>query len=116
MNLDEKIDIPLTITFSKMDAIKPLCPASIFNKLPDYSKGFDTEDFQQADRSKTLFTTRLEKSALLKCRCVQDLNVMVAFAISSLGCNPHSGNNKFRFSLFGRNPLFWLLHENKLID
>lgn len=115
---DKKVDIPLAVTFSKIDAVKSILDPSSPLHFPSQhiqKRAFDLTDFQNVqseieglikDWSETSMTNILEAN----------YSSYGYFGISSLGHNPEAGViqeiNPYRVT----DPFLWLLAEHKVIQ
>lgn len=113
----DQIPIPLAVTFSKFDAVRPLLDEqSSLHGCARHEGGFDVQDFRAISS---------ELEALLGAWGGQDLLNQVQkryathgfFGISALGCDPDaSGGKVLRVSPKRvEDPFLWLLAENGLI-
>ena len=113
---ERKIEIPIAVTFSKIDAIQPLYPTlHIFMSQPNYEKGFDEGDFERMNS---------ELESMMKSEWEQDYVELLLrrnfadygyFGVSSLGCNPHQSRERIKVRPIRiESPIMWLLYKNKL--
>lgn len=118
MDPSKKIDIPIAIAFTKIDAVASLIdPASSLNNESTHiSKGFfDKVDFlNSSDEMRSLVEEWLGQELIQK--LTFQFSNFAFFGLSSLGSNPDLDNRIPRFRPFRvADPLLWLLSEEKII-
>lgn len=112
----DKIDIPLAVTFSKIDAIKDLLGAnSQLNGRAQPGAGFDLADFQAVSSELESLLVRQDEKALHSAVCTH-FRRYGFFGISALGSSPdEAGNIKSVQPHRVEDPVLWLLFAHGLI-
>jgi hypothetical protein len=117
--------IPIAVSFSKFDAVKPLIADSGANLLrtPDHSRGFDLGDRRASgDELESLVVEWMQDSHGLGqgAGFVSQLKTRFQkqgfFAVSALGHSPVHQRIAAISPWRVEDPLLWLLHENGLIE
>lgn len=114
----EKIDIPIAVAFTKIDAVRPLIdPSSCLNNDSVHIRNgyFTKSDFDSENQ---------EMQSLVDAWLGQELYQLVSmnftrfgfFGLSALGSNPDTNNTIERLRPFRvSDPFLWLLAEQKII-
>lgn len=117
-SINKKIEIPIAIAFTKIDAVQPLIdPSSCLNNDSVHIKEgvFDRNDFNDENE---------EMQSLVDAWMGQELYQLVSmnferfgfFGLSALGSNPDLNNMISKFRPFRvPDPFLWLLAERKII-
>jgi hypothetical protein len=113
---DQLIDIPIALTFSKIDAIDALLdPSSSLKFSGKHTGSFNTGDFQSVN-SEVEALVREWKGVDLLQQLRHNFENYAFFGMTALGCNPH-GSQKIHSLRPHRveDPFLWLLKQHKLI-
>lgn len=117
-NLEDKIRIPLAISFTKIDAVESLLDPSscLRNDSSHIKKGvFDKIDFQDTnDEMQSLVESwlGLELQQLVS----KQFSTFAFFGLSALGSNPDMNNKIPKFRPFRvADPFLWILAQEKII-
>lgn len=116
MKSDQLIDIPVALTFSKIDAIEPLFDPSCSLHYPSkHTNCFDIGDFETVNSEIEALTREWKGSNILR-QLSHTFKNYAFFGMTALGCNPH-GTQKIRKLRPHRveDPFLWLLWQHKLI-
>lgn len=118
-NLSKKIDIPIAVAFTKIDAVDELLdPASCLkNDSSHVRKGvFDMVDFEDANQEmQSLVQEWMHGSELCQTLESQFSNYAF-FGLSSLGSNPDMDNRIPKFRPFRvADPFLWILTQKNII-
>lgn len=113
---DQLIDIPIALTFSKIDAIDTLLdPSSSLKFAGKHSGAFNTGDFQSIS-SEIEAMVREWKGANLIQQLQHNFQHYGFFGMTALGCNPHGTQKIPRLRPHRvEDPFLWLLKQHKLI-
>jgi len=112
----EFIDIPVALTFSKIDAIESLLDPSSSLKFPSKHNGsFDIGDFETINSEMEASVKEWKGGGLLK-NLKSNFKNFAFFGMTALGSNPH-GTQKITKLRPHRveDPFLWLLWNHKLI-
>ncbi len=110
------IDIPIALTFSKIDALEPLLdPSSGLNYASKHSGSFDISDFETVNSEMEAMAREWNGDNLIR-QLIGNFKNHAFFGMTALGCNPHdtqkiSGLRSRRVE----DPFLWLLWQHKLI-
>ena len=116
---DKKIDIPLAIAFSKIDAVTSMLDASSPLRFPSHheqSQAFDLTDFKNVQSEIEVLIKDWSETGMT--RTLQaNYSSFGYFGVSSLGYNPDTDMkiknlNPYRVA----DPFLWLLAEHKIIN
>ncbi len=113
---DQLIDIPLTLTFSKIDAIDSLLDPSSILKVPGNHPGkFNIGDFETVNSEMEAYIREWKGVELIQ-KLKHNFKNYAFFGMTALGCNPH-GTQKISKLRPHRveDPFLWLLWQHKLI-
>ena len=117
-DLDKKIDIPIAIAFTKIDAVDELLdPASCLkNDSSHIRKGvFDKVDFEDANNEMQSLVESWLGMELYQTVSMQFEN-FAFFGLSALGSNPDMDNKIPKFRPFRvADPFLWILAQEKII-
>lgn len=117
-DLRKKIDIPLAISFTKIDAVESLLdPASCLkNDSVHINKGgFDKVDFQDTNEEMQSLVENWLGLELFQAVSTQFSN-FAFFGLSALGSNPDMENKIPKFRPFRvADPFLWILAQEKII-
>ena len=116
---DKKIDIPLAVAFSKIDAITSMLDASSPLRFPSHheqSQAFDLTDFKNVQSEIEVLIKDWSASGMTRTLQV-NYSSFGYFGVSSLGYNPDTDMkiknlNPYRVA----DPFLWLLAEHKIIN
>ena len=114
---DQLIDIPIALTFSKIDAIDPILAPSSGLKFPGKHTGsFDIGDFETVNSEMEAMIREWKGASLLQ-QLRHNFKDHAYFGMTALGCNPHDTQkiNKLRPHRV-EDPFLWLLWQHKLIS
>ncbi|MBS2970688.1 zinc ribbon domain-containing protein [Metabacillus sp. KIGAM252] len=118
MKVSKKIEIPMALSFSKMDAIKPLLdPGSKLHQPSRHTdqRGFDTVDFEGvSNEMKALVQgwTQGNLTNLLE----HNYKHYAFFGLSALGMDPGTDSRVEKIEPFRvEDPFLWLLWKNQII-
>ena len=117
-DLSKKIDIPIAIAFTKIDAVDSLLdPASCLRNESTHIRNgyFDEIDFQDAnDEMQSLVESWLGME--LYQTVSTQFNNFAVFGLSALGSNPDIDNKVPKFRPFRvADPFLWILAQEKII-
>ncbi len=116
-----KIEVPVAVVLSKIDAIRFLLTEESPVFAPSFhrrNRGFSISDFCRIDICLKSFLSDVDKSQVLLNQ-MKNFEHCGCFGVSALGQNPKSTNQKLRFSprpLRVLDPILWLLWQNDLIQ
>lgn len=116
---NEKIDIPLAVAFSKIDAVEPMLdPASPLRFPSQHTEAqeFDVIDFENVQSEIEVLIKDWSESGMTR---TLDANYKSFgyFGISSLGYNPDSDMKIKELKPYRvADPFLWLLSEHNIID
>lgn len=117
-NLGKKIDIPLAIAFTKIDAVDDMIdPASCLkNDSTHIRKGaFDLINFQDANEEMQSLVESWLGMELYQTVSTQ-FSTFAFFGLSALGSNPDADNKITKFRPFRvADPFLWILSQEKII-
>jgi hypothetical protein len=115
---NEKIDIPVAITFSKIDAIKDLLDPSSSLRFPSLhteSRGFDLTDFENVQTEIEALIQEWSETNMPRTLETNYKNYGY-FGISSLGANPEDGTKIKKMNPYRvEDPFLWLLYKHNII-
>lgn len=115
----KKIDIPIAISFTKIDAVETLLdPTSSLKDDSTHIKNgyFDMLDFNNSNEEMQSLVEKWMGIELIQNISMQFSN-FAFFGLSALGSNPDSENKIPRFRPFRvADPFLWLLAQKKIID
>jgi hypothetical protein len=113
--LNDKINIPLAVAFSKCDAIESLISAGNVALRPSWSGGvFDLTDFSAVNREMERLIDHWAPGLVGKIK--KNFKYYGFFAVSALGCAPNSaGQVPDLRPIRVLDPYLWLLAKNKVI-
>ncbi len=119
-NLDPKtkIDIPIAVAFSKMDAIQPLLdPSSCIQYPTKHCEWFDLDDFENVNSEMEALVSGWEDGKNLINLLRVNFNNYAFFGLTALGCNPHGSSRIPKKPRPRRveDPFLWLLSKKRLI-
>lgn len=112
----ELIDIPIAVSFSKMDAVETLLPAASNLKYPSKHSGkFNLDEFENVNAEMEALIQKWSSDFLIQ-QLQHNFKHHACFGLSALGCNPHADNkiSKLRPNRV-EDPFLWLLWKNKQI-
>lgn len=113
-----KIDIPLAVAFTKIDAIMPLLPPGsiIRNQGSHYNLGmFDVMDCNNVSDEMEALINQWAGHDFLS-QVASDFETYSYFGLTALGCNPQKTKVIEKvIPLRVEDPFLWLLWKNKLI-
>lgn len=114
---DQLIDIPVALTFSKIDAIDPLLDASSGLKYPSKHTGsFDIGDFETINSEMEALIREWKGTSLLQ-QLRHNFKEHAYFGMTALGCNPHDTQKIAKLRPHRVEDSFlWLLWQHKLIS
>lgn len=110
-----RIKTPIAITFSKLDLLLGLCPAS--SPLGHESKHagvFSQSEFDDIDGEIRAHLHEWEGASLIT-QVAHNFRTSGFFGISALGCNPENGKLPALAPKRVLDPLIWHLHLHKLL-
>ena len=116
LNIKDKIDIPLAISFTKLDALDSLISNEYqIKQNSNHLDGYDEDDINAINSEMKSLLIKWNESALVQLAETKYKKVAF-FGLSALGCNPHKDNkipqvNPIRIE----DPFLWLLKVNNLI-
>ena len=114
---DDKVPVPIAVSFSKFDAVEPLV-SHIYplNANPQHLGGFDELDFTRSNAEMTRLLETEWGGAYLSQQVKTHFSRFGFFGVSALGCNPHATNRipTVRPKRV-EDPFLWLLRESSLI-
>ena len=116
MKLEERIQTPLAVAFSKFDAVEPLLdPQMQLNADSNHRAGYDIADFN-AVSSEMQSLLQDWDGGIIPQQAETHYRKSGFFGLTALGCNPH-GDQKIPRVLPRRveDPFLWLLHCHGLI-
>jgi len=117
-DMSQKIDIPIAIAFTKIDAVDELLdPASCLkNDSSHIKKGaFDTIDFEDANQEMQSLVESWLGMELYQTVSSQFSN-FAFFGLSALGSNPDMDNKIPKFRPFRvADPFLWILSQEKIV-
>lgn len=115
---NEKINIPIAVTFSKIDAVQPLLdPASPLQFPSEHEKSaaFNLADFENVQSEIEVLIADWAESGMNQTLRV-NFDAYGYFGVSSLGHNPGTDNRVMEVKPYRvADPLLWLLAEHKII-
>ena len=111
-----RIDIPLAVSFSKLDAVRPLIDSQLrINASPCHEGGFHHDDAQAVSGDMQSLLAAWQGNALIH-QVQTRFTHHAFFGLSALGCNPHGDHRVPRVvPMRVEDPFLWLLHHHKLI-
>ena len=115
----DKIDIPLAVALSKIDAVKPMLDPASPLRFPSQhtdSKAFDLIDFENVQSEIEVLIKEWAEAGMTR-TLETNYKSYGYFGVSSLGYNPSADMkikelNPYRVE----DPFLWLLSEHKIID
>jgi GTP-binding protein EngB required for normal cell division len=112
----DKVDVPLAVAFSKIDAIKDvLGPTSHLNAKPRHKNGFDINDFNAMSSELESLLERENEKALHAAVCTH-FSRYGFFGVSALGHSPDEAGNVGTIAPHRvEDPILWLLSEHEVI-
>lgn len=110
------IDIPVALTFSKIDALESLLDTQgNLTKATKHNGCFNTDDFKAVNSEMEAYIREWKSGDLIR-ELNHNFKNYAFFGMTALGCNPH-GSQKIEKLRPHRveDPFLWLLWQHKLI-
>jgi hypothetical protein len=117
-NLDvkDKINIPLAISFTKLDALDSLISDEYqIKQNSNHLDGYDEDDINAINSEMKSLLSKWNENSLIQLAETKYKNYAF-FGLSALGCNPHKDNKISKVNPIRiEDPFLWLLKTNNLI-
>lgn len=113
----KKIKIPLALTFSKMDALKPVLGSEAPLYLPsEHRGGVSLADFKRIDRFVGNWVDYLDENGSMH-KGLNAFENISFFGMSALGCNPQASQKLDHVPrpIRVEDPFLWILHQYGLL-